>query len=803
MADERDFYFPLSNDAEDIDSTLSELIGIKDEENDGKVVKIEYDAEGEVTHFIAGEVEDSQTIDVDVNEIPIGDGNDWVKASDLYLSQNDLQGYTYLWNTNVKNWYADGDHINNTFFEITFSDNDNRTKTYNLWSRIFATTNRIIDLVPDGYEGNRLQIKLNINYAIYYNSTGRYDYNNKTFFLNVGEGTLYYRLSNFTSFFGEIDVDVWEDNETITPVLKPGITTVVGNEFSFEYNVEYHSCNMSSNEINFQYYQSPKAQLKINDGYNETNNLGGQHRAINEITLECGAKLFLGLNPSNISKYTLYEHSTSGNPINVLNTPNVKMRGAVYIDIDSGTAGVNEGCASMIVHGGVHFDINNYYGNTMPFMPPCTFLDLGIENEDDVGVIIHGNTRVLLEHSANLKMAGDSYVDIQNSSVIIQSVVPNQRDPSNGFNNFCEVVITNGLINISGDSSFCPTFIMDKNSIKMRSKGNPVGAWNNFPDSLPWAWNSNRTNCGPIFSVASNTVVCFGNEAPDHDHVTGSTYVKCGGNGGSELILDITPGGNSYTRIKFGGQTGSQIDYSFAPASSTNTVYRVQTKGQLNYFLETSDGFIQLVDNVHIEAVDEPKIIFRGMQHLTNDKYSPNNPHLSPTDFVHLDLDWRGLLTTDQNTYLQDYDSQYGTASAQGPSPIVQMFGGANFTMRPYMTGDPHTIKSTAVPAPLFEMTVASEFRMWDSAYLKMTNGAHLEMTDGGLIDVSSTNGIEITNDSNPSQNTTPVSISIAPPRSGETEGLVTMSDGTQTIQFTLTQLATALNIQPVGNNLF
>lgn len=94
MANERDFYFPLSNDAEDIDSTLNELIGIKDEENDGKVVKIEYDAEGEVARFIAGEVEDSQTIDVDVNEIPVGDGNDWVKSSDWY-SQKSITKYEF------------------------------------------------------------------------------------------------------------------------------------------------------------------------------------------------------------------------------------------------------------------------------------------------------------------------------------------------------------------------------------------------------------------------------------------------------------------------------------------------------------------------------------------------------------------------------------------------------------------------------------------------------------------------------------------------------------------------------------
>ena len=123
----------------------------------------------------------------------------------------------------------------------------------------------------------------------------------------------------------------------------------------------------------------------------------------------------------------------------------------------------------------------------------------------------------------------------------------------------------------------------------------------------------------------------------------------------------------------------------------------------------------------------------------------------------------------------------------------------------------PEILHPQSQGGPVFEMTAQSDFRMWDHAHLKMALGANLEMTDGahlemngnGLIDISSNNGIEITNDSNPSQDTTPISISIAPPRSGETEGLVTMSDGTQTIQFTLSQLATALNIQPVGNNLF
>lgn len=93
MAEPREFYYPLQDKAADIDRVIHDLVGItEDSESVDNFVKV-IDING-VPHFWYGGVSQGQTIDVDAQEIPIGDGENWVKKSDWYLQYSEGEQYT-------------------------------------------------------------------------------------------------------------------------------------------------------------------------------------------------------------------------------------------------------------------------------------------------------------------------------------------------------------------------------------------------------------------------------------------------------------------------------------------------------------------------------------------------------------------------------------------------------------------------------------------------------------------------------------------------------------------------------------
>lgn len=88
-------YYDLQNTFEDIDNTLNEVITARDVENDGKVLTVikETDSETgeEVAKIVAGEGQ--KPIEIDENEIPKGDGEDWVKKSEIYITEDENREY--------------------------------------------------------------------------------------------------------------------------------------------------------------------------------------------------------------------------------------------------------------------------------------------------------------------------------------------------------------------------------------------------------------------------------------------------------------------------------------------------------------------------------------------------------------------------------------------------------------------------------------------------------------------------------------------------------------------------------------
>lgn len=84
MAEPREFYYPLQDQAADIDRVLHDLVNITDTEEslDMYVKVIEIDGQ---PHFWFGEGGEKQKpIEVDEWELPAGDGQDWVRKSCIY-----------------------------------------------------------------------------------------------------------------------------------------------------------------------------------------------------------------------------------------------------------------------------------------------------------------------------------------------------------------------------------------------------------------------------------------------------------------------------------------------------------------------------------------------------------------------------------------------------------------------------------------------------------------------------------------------------------------------------------------------
>lgn len=96
MAEPREFYYPLQDKSTDIDRVIHDFVTLSnDEENTYKeritdlgeelFVKGVINEDGYI-HFIFDDVQSSRPIEVNEQEVPIGDGQDWVKPSDFYTA---------------------------------------------------------------------------------------------------------------------------------------------------------------------------------------------------------------------------------------------------------------------------------------------------------------------------------------------------------------------------------------------------------------------------------------------------------------------------------------------------------------------------------------------------------------------------------------------------------------------------------------------------------------------------------------------------------------------------------------------
>ncbi len=182
MAESREFYYPLHNKAEDVDRVLQDLVEITDTEDSvDKYVKV-IDVEGQ-PHFSYGEVEDGKPIEVEDWEVPIGDGKDWVKQSEFYITTNKApykkssvlfgQDYhnwggagattiyptiqdTFYFNggnkTYKKMWTITGIKIDNTNIDLTFDTaNDFNTLWTSLLTLTSPSTQKLFEINLDEY----------------------------------------------------------------------------------------------------------------------------------------------------------------------------------------------------------------------------------------------------------------------------------------------------------------------------------------------------------------------------------------------------------------------------------------------------------------------------------------------------------------------------------------------------------------------------------------------------------------------------------------------------------------------------
>ena len=131
MGEPRDFYYPLQDDAEDIDRVVHDLVEITDtEQSIDKYVKV-IEVEGQ-PHFSCANVEDSKPIEVDEWEIPVGDGNDWVRQSDVYVTRNKapFSGDKTLFGKNYHDW-----SVPSTGYQSkTFYFNGKSHSFYKIWA---------------------------------------------------------------------------------------------------------------------------------------------------------------------------------------------------------------------------------------------------------------------------------------------------------------------------------------------------------------------------------------------------------------------------------------------------------------------------------------------------------------------------------------------------------------------------------------------------------------------------------------------------------------------------------------------
>lgn len=746
MANPIDFYYPLHECAEDIDNVLQDLTDIiLDDDNNNKVVKVK--SYGSRLHFIADNSGEGRSIEVNENEIPAGDGEDWVKSSNFYLKKDiQEQSITSYFNTIEMSNYrlTSMDEIP----ELTIEKGLAESKT--LTSSEFSDDHVLyLNFVPQGYSGDIFTIQITFSY--------------KYGFLN------YEKVIIIGSDQGSINLKIPSNQSSITCTFNnESVSGIVDDDkLVFSCSLQPQLINTTSIINSIYTNDSPLQEadkiFEIGDKNNNSNTYA------NKITLKNNSIVNISNSEINISEG---DYDVSYSPYNnmIVTNPEINLKGAVRIDIDSGiikssSSGTTlpQGSPTIFIHGGAHLDFSNSVG--MPYIPPVI---KGVcSNENDSVLLIHGNSRILFDNSSNFTMDGDPYFRMDNASFVMHGLEVGHRNSANGFSDQCQFTMNNGFIIIDGKPQLqqYPTLLVEPDAIKFKGHGQQTdGGFSNFSDrsssggdnwipNIPYSRNDISSLCGPALQISGDTTIRIGGDT--NDGYTGYTHLTIGPANNGILVMDITPDHDTWTHFKIGCAEYGSMNFSINPLSNSNTTYLIQTKqqGQLQYYLEAQDGFIQLIDNFHIEAQQDSKIIFRA---------NPINNYDENFINSHQHLNWSGVLTSYTNPLTQyDTNKDYGVI----PSPICQMLGPVNFTMRGVWPNqqDPHTTQHTIVngqttiaDAPLFEMTDTSEFRMWNNTIFK----------------IDSNNG-------------------------------VTISDGITTLTFTVAQLAAILSINPVGSNTF
>lgn len=436
--------------------------------------------------------------------------------------------------------------------------------------------------------------------------------------------------------------------------------------------------------------------LILNDNFFDRNS-----SIVNQLTLGNGSKLFLGSNPNNNSSYTLYDGQDQ---ITIDSKPEVTLKGAVKIDIDSGYSTFN-GANTILMHGGVHLDLSNYYATTYyPYEEPSVMCSYPGVDAHDCSVIIHGNSRVLLDHSTNVKMNGDATVFVENASFILRGSAQNTRNKQSGIVSQCQFTVNNGNFIINGTAQEHPTVVLNPDSILFTTKASA---------NAPEADLSNT-----VLSINGVKGAFAGNVSMNVATSDGGTFLfNSGASNGANIKFEVTSDSGSNINYKIGGVDGGTLNYIINANKYNQIDHIIQGKtGQnkkLRYILEFDDAFIQLLDNTHFEMQNSAKIFMRG----GNASSTLESPQ-------HLGINWnKKILATDPNTYGTDY----------GNSPIFQMLNAPSFTMRGVWDDqnnpNPHTQRMQN--SSLIEMTDNAEFRMWGNTLLTIDEDNGITISDG------------------------------------------------------------------------
>lgn len=901
MANERDFYFSLSNDAGDIDSTLSELIGIKDVENDGKIVKIEYDAEGEVTHFIAGEVEDSQTIDVDVNEIPVGDGNDWVKASDWY-SQKSITKYEF--NEDIYFYFSSSSNvesltIENFEYEINgekeeFLTEENILKMrqgdpqdssgtpryeYSIYEFTEEDKNIVADLFPNGRE-----ILNDFNYYI-----SRYDQFpqddrwgiTESYFLKLYEDGNKKKLLIQKFNYLNPSMELIPINSSydfffcFRPYENEKLYLAFDKETKIQYFLPPKSFSMTiapntTEEIEFSIYTIDETRYFGSEFENDESYYGPQ------IVFGSDPKGTKGFN--NSCNLTLKQKAK----IIAEDTSFTHICGSSNIDIRDNTEIITRHSPKVLLAGcSISIGENNWSDRQSNNAVNLTDIGSGqanIQIGSDCYINIVGkpilemkdNANIVMEKHSWISMDEESRIDMDGSATFAMhsgvpssgsSIVPiEQVMAANGYN-FIFTAQTGYSQNERKDprlSNFGPH--LSSNYIDFDWKNPQISGYKQTDFIIE----------GP------NTYFFVGSK-------DGEELIKIGSNTNGKIYLDITSGEESNTRLKFGANadgklqcylTGDDMFIEYADSCHTEmhgkamfimngNASKTTAYGDIGHFdipwttpmhntcntynapilqlyHESSFSMYGAMHGTRMDC-DASTITFKisftqdELVNLTGDaaQFLQNNIPSSGHNFsdsekdIALDLFYIasqkcynvekvGDINYDQNIFIKELKRAgqgisnvilFSTNEESYPSSSTLMPYGAKkcifslqqsyydstegyiyeFSIKYLLYGDDENYRMIKISgSPLCEIADDSEFRMWDNS----------------LIKVDQLNGIKITNDSNPSQNTTPVSISVEP-ATNLGDQTITISDGVDSITFSIAQLKTALNIQPVGNNLF